>query len=499
MTWKDLKRFVIDNNYNNEQKEQEVKLQSAERFAIFKNLPFWISDVEEHKKADIANNGKCCFNYIIGLPKKDGIDKPIFDYEMQLVNALAKPTLNKSIFVKKARGLGITEILLRYMSWLAVFDSTYHNCRFHIVTGPRINLAEELTDRIRLLFQNCKAGAIEVKQVGPIVYVNNVTIQAFPSHTVSTMRGYTDVKFIFIDEGAFFAPGQQEEVRAVCEGYRAKTNPHIVLVSTPYKPGDLFEHIDRDPNSIFKKLSYHYSVGLGKIYNEQEIEKEKSQPYFRREFELAYSVGTGNVFTEQSIQAAEELGRKYKGRTSFEGTQKSLGIDPGFGSSKTAFTVIECVDNLAHVIYSKQFENSSTEHMVSLAYNLIRQYNLNNGINKVFVDGSQPGFIRSLKIAIGEYAQYEHFVERGKQDNNRPLHLYMNVVPVNFSTKHRAMLGNVRKWIDKGHVAIDPDLFPELLTELRIATSDEEMSLDKTEYSMDLLDSLRLSMEYIVY
>ena len=84
------------------------------------------------------------------------------------------------------------------------------------------------------------------------------------------MRGYTDVKFIFIDEGAFFAPGQQEEVRPVCEEYRAKTNPHIVLVSTPYKPGDLFEHIDRDPNSIFKKLSYHYSVGLGKIYNEQE-------------------------------------------------------------------------------------------------------------------------------------------------------------------------------------------------------------------------------------
>jgi hypothetical protein len=74
----------------------------------------------------------------------------------------------------------------------------------------------------------------------------------------------------------------------------------------------------------------------------------------------------------------------------------------------------------------------------------------------------------------------------------------MNIVHVNFSTKHKAMLDNVRKWIDKGMVAIDPDLFPELLTELRITTSDEEMSLDKTD-SMDLLDSLRLSMEYIVY
>jgi hypothetical protein len=93
---------------------------------------------------------------------------------------------------------------------------------------------------------------IDCKPVGPIIYVNNVTIQAFPSHTVSTMRGYTDVKFIFIDEGAFFALGQQEEVRAVCEGYRAKTNPHIVLVSTPYKPGDLFEQIERSQFYIQK-------------------------------------------------------------------------------------------------------------------------------------------------------------------------------------------------------------------------------------------------------
>jgi hypothetical protein len=86
------------------------------------------------------------------------------------------------------------------MAWLAVKDSTYNNCRFHIVTGPRIDLAEEEIGRIRLLFQNCKSGSIALKQIGPIIYLNNVTIQAFPSHHVSTMRGYTDVKFIFIAE-----------------------------------------------------------------------------------------------------------------------------------------------------------------------------------------------------------------------------------------------------------------------------------------------------------
>ena len=37
----------------------------------------------------------------------------------------------------------------------------------------------------------------------------------------------------------------------------------------------------------------------------------------------------------------------------------------------------------------------------------------------------------------------------------------------------------------------------ELLTEPRIATSDEGVSLDKTDYSIDLLDSLTLPPNYL--
>jgi hypothetical protein len=66
------------------------------------------------------------------------------------------------------------------MAWLCVKDDTYNGARFHIVTGPRINLAEELIDRIHGLFMNSKLG-IDCKQVGPIIYVNGVVIQAFPS------------------------------------------------------------------------------------------------------------------------------------------------------------------------------------------------------------------------------------------------------------------------------------------------------------------------------
>jgi hypothetical protein len=117
-----------------------------------------------------------------------------------------------------------------------------------------------------------------------------------------------------------------------------------------------------DSDSPYHKLFLHYSIGVGKIHNEQEIEKERQQFYFKREYELNYSVAIGNIFTEPEVSDCEELGRHY---TKFYeeqhgskdyinlSTQKSLGIDWGFGSSKTAFVVTEFVDGgYCRVIYA---------------------------------------------------------------------------------------------------------------------------------------------------
>jgi hypothetical protein len=126
LTFKDLRKFLEKHNfvYNNDSchnREELIGLKS-ERFAIFYNKPFWIENIDKHKAEDIGTKGFCCFNHILGLPKKDGIEKPIFDYEMKLVEALDN---SKNIFIKKARGLGITELLLRFMAWLAVRNNDY--------------------------------------------------------------------------------------------------------------------------------------------------------------------------------------------------------------------------------------------------------------------------------------------------------------------------------------------------------------------------------------
>ncbi|MGC2307447.1 MAG: DEAD/DEAH box helicase family protein [Nitrososphaeraceae archaeon] len=117
-----------------------------------------------------------------------------------------------------------------------------------IVTGPRIELAITLIDRMKGLFgtiNGAKPVLFDSKET--VIELNGVHIEAYPSHHLDAMRGLTDVSFIYLDEADFFPPGQQQDARDVSERYTAKSNPHIVLVSTPNAPDGLFERIGKEP------------------------------------------------------------------------------------------------------------------------------------------------------------------------------------------------------------------------------------------------------------
>jgi hypothetical protein len=47
------------------------------------------------------------------------------------------------IWIKKSRGIGVTEFHLKYIAW-SCFSTYTPNTRVCIVTGPRIDLAEDL-------------------------------------------------------------------------------------------------------------------------------------------------------------------------------------------------------------------------------------------------------------------------------------------------------------------------------------------------------------------
>jgi hypothetical protein len=119
-------------------------------FERLRNKPFWIWNTEEHKQRDIETKGNCCFNHIIGLPTKERIEKPIFDYQGRLYDSLlvsenSNPLKNdfkhRHLWFKKATGLGVTEFFLRLMAWLCLKDDIHRYSQMCIVTGPNIDIA----------------------------------------------------------------------------------------------------------------------------------------------------------------------------------------------------------------------------------------------------------------------------------------------------------------------------------------------------------------------
>jgi hypothetical protein len=52
-------------------------------------------------------------------------------------------------------------------------------------------------------------------------------------------------KFILLDEADFFRKGEQEDVRHVSERYIAKSDPYIVMVSTPNAPDGWWLEINK--------------------------------------------------------------------------------------------------------------------------------------------------------------------------------------------------------------------------------------------------------------
>jgi hypothetical protein len=221
------------------------------------------------------------------------------------------------------------------------------------VTGPKIDLAITLIDRMKRLFTD--NGLVTFDSKKTVIELNGVHIEAYPSHHLDAMRGLSDVSFVLLDGADFFPPGQQRDARNVSERYIAKSNPWIVMISTPNASDGLFERIEKEPEEtcLYKRLLLDYSYGLDRIYTREEIEKAKASPSFAREYNLKYLGLIGNVFHTKDIDSAIEKGKKYNPDVINMYSRKSLGIDPGFGSSPFGLVVTEWVDRQIQIAYAE--------------------------------------------------------------------------------------------------------------------------------------------------
>jgi Terminase RNaseH-like domain len=481
--FKDLQKLV-----QKSQQEQQQQNSDNELFEKLRDKPFWIWDIEEHKQQDIKTNGDCCFNHIIGLPTKGRIEKPIFDYEKLLYDSLLgneySNVLNhnfkhKHLWVKKATGLGVTELFLRLMAWLCLRNNDFRNTQMCIVTGPNIDIAIKLIKRMKGLFEQKLDVTFDSKET--VLELNGCTIEAYPSNHIDAYRALDNPTFILIDEGDFFRKGEQEDVRHVSERYIAKSDPYIVMVSTPNGPDGLFEKIEKEPEEtcIYRRLLLDYTYGLDRIYTRQEIEKAKASPSFEREYNLKFLGGIGNVFSPADI---DDSIKEYDIAHYPILIQGVMGLDPGWGTSAFGIAITHFVDGLIRVIHADEYSRSDHSDMLEVVWDLIQHYN----VTKVLVDASAPSFIRALKLQWGERSDYEN-VEKDLRE-------YMRVEPVSFGVEHKALLYHAKFMLENKYVQIHPTKFDKLITALRSAwAKDGVLDKEVTSYD-DILDAFRLAL-----
>jgi hypothetical protein len=523
MISKDLSRLIQQEGNQEESPEMQSLMKKL------KDKPFWTWHNERHREQsnprDINTHGHCCFNHIIGLPTKGGQEKSMFDYEHMLykslmqnsylnsdISQLPRPNSlverdkmrrvmaektnadfrNKHVWIKKATGLGVTEFMLRLMAWLCLRNDDYRNSQMVIVTGPNQDIAIKLIKRMKALFER---HGITFDSKETVIELNGCSIEAYPSNHIDACRSLSNPKIILIDEGDFFRMNEQESVRMVAERYIGKSDPYIVIVSTPNAPDGLMQKIEKEPfeTCIYKKIFLDYTYGIDKIYTREEIEKAKMSPSFRGEYMLEYQGLIGNVFSHQLIERCQQI--EYNPQVVILNCKISVGIDPSFGSSKFGIVVTRYANGRIEVIEAEEHERPDFSVMIDRIWQIKRKH----GITTVYCDAANPEIWQSLKKEFKEDSRSQYVVDKlawCKKNSLDPAN-YMIVVPVPFSTMGGSMLQHCKSLVEDADslVAIHPS-FDKLLIGLRTAVAtDYKLNKEETSYD-DIVDAFRLSLQF---
>ena len=202
----------------------------------------------------------------------------------------------------------------------------------------------------------------------------------------------------------------------------------------------------------------------------------------------------------KDIEAAIEKGRKYNPdnfNPYYSFTSRSTGIDPAYGSSAFGIVVTQFEDGIVQIMHAEEYHRPDYNEMLSVVYGLMSKYN----VDSVYIDGANPSFIKSLKLQIGEEADYDKVIARYRSDGlGDSWSKKMKIVPVNFNKEHKAMLGHCKMILkdDRGKIAINPDKFGKLITALRTAV-DNDGTLDKESTSYNVIfDALGWHYSFII-
>ena len=286
----------------------------------------------------------------------------------------------------------------------------------------------------------------------------------------------------------------------------ANTNGTLIIETPPRGPKGMIYQIYRksleqtdldNPESQFKIFHVYAREAVAAGLMTQEFldgEKQRLGALYPQYYEAEFIASINTVFDLDAIERATVAGLQEGINYNPEyHSITSLGVDPGFGSSPTAFTVLQSWNQKARVLYTETMNRPSYVDIVDTALSLMREYR----ITKVYVDSSGSGFIETMKRALGENDDYLSELKKAKSEGVAPEH-YMQIIPVFFNQETKKMLQQTKYTLEKGNLVIHPQ-FKNLLEEMRTAIEKDGKLVKTPGHQFDLLESLMLALQLWSY
>lgn len=459
------------------------------------------------------------------MPQKNNVTHQIFGWQKEIFDALWDSKRNipnhKLLAILKARGIGASEILMRYALWRILRNDEMQGKNVAVITGIRENLSLELLNRFRNLLPNFDW------ETGPssnVAEINGCRVIGYPSKRTKDLRGLTDCKLAIADEFAFFDPVDQQQILPVLEAFRQKSDCQVILLSTPGPLNDVYHKLFSEPvdQCRYHRIYIPWQKMYDTLLSESELQEAKKQPNFPQEFELRFGFfnTTGTIFSLADIDNAVKLGKQFADPnynpdclkrpypSTIYGENKGvvLSVDPGGAGSKFAICGLQIWNGKCHIFYASEFERPDQTEMVEL---ILKLWLGTHKRANIFVDSAASLVINSLKSEINrrydnteqvdvnrhlEYIRKYNFLAKDYSDIGQN----MIVCPISFNAFGPKLLQTAAAYIQRNWVAIHPS-FSELISQLQSAkvkdNASHQWGLEKTaSQSMDLVDAFRMCM-----
>ena len=181
---------------------QKSQSNSSSNLDILRDKPFWIWDKQEHLKQGKETNQNCCFQHIVGCPTKERRERPLWDYQKLIFDCIEQ---NQNIWIKKARGIGVTTFFIRYLVWKILSSPTKEldGKSISIISGTREEFANYVKKKMEDLFLPRFPNVVFDSKYTEL-WINKTWIKVMPTKNIKDVRGYMDVAYLFIDEADHF-------------------------------------------------------------------------------------------------------------------------------------------------------------------------------------------------------------------------------------------------------------------------------------------------------